>query len=132
MYAKIKNGLVDVYPYSMNELRNDNPQTSFPDVMTKDALASYGLVEVKSVEQPNADYRSNVVEGKPQLVEGTWLQTWVVTEKTAEEIKKISDSLRLRAYQKEADPLFFKWQRGEATEQEWAAKVAEIKQRFPN
>lgn len=38
---------------------------------------------------------------------------------------------RLRAYNLEADPLFFKAQRGEATQQEWLAKVAEIKARYP-
>jgi hypothetical protein len=36
---------------------------------------------------------------------------------------------RGQAYIKEADPLFFKWKRGEATEQEWLDKIAEIKAR---
>jgi hypothetical protein len=35
------------------------------------------------------------------------------------------------AYIAEADPLFFKAQRGEVTMEEWQAKVAEIKARFP-
>ena len=39
--------------------------------------------------------------------------------------------LRSGAYSDEADPLFFKSQRGEATTDEWTAKVAEIKARFP-
>ena len=38
---------------------------------------------------------------------------------------------RAVAYNSEADPLFFKAQRGEATEAEWLAKIAEIKARFP-
>jgi hypothetical protein len=38
---------------------------------------------------------------------------------------------RKAAYISEADPLFFKAQRGEATMDEWQAKVAEIKERFP-
>ena len=38
---------------------------------------------------------------------------------------------RKDAYIAEADPLFFKAQRGEATMEEWQAKVAEIKNRFP-
>jgi hypothetical protein len=38
---------------------------------------------------------------------------------------------RETAYRAEADSLFFKSQRGEATVQEWEAKVAEIKARFP-
>ena len=37
-----------------------------------------------------------------------------------------ADELRRAAYEAEADPIFFKWQRGEATEQEWLDKVAEI------
>ena len=40
-------------------------------------------------------------------------------------------TLRLAAYEAEADPLFFKSQRGEATQADWLAKVAEIKARFP-
>ena len=35
------------------------------------------------------------------------------------------------AYEKEADPLFFLIQRGEATQEEWQAKIAEIKERHP-
>jgi hypothetical protein len=41
------------------------------------------------------------------------------------------EALRRAAYQAEADPLFFKAQRGEATHEDWLAKVAEIKARFP-
>lgn len=38
---------------------------------------------------------------------------------------------RAEAYRNEADPLFFKAQRGEATMDEWLALVAEIKMRYP-
>lgn len=38
---------------------------------------------------------------------------------------------RQRAYQIEADPIFFDSQRGEKTKDEWLAKIAEIKQRYP-
>jgi len=38
---------------------------------------------------------------------------------------------RASAYTAEADPLFFKAQRGEATIEEWQAKVAEIRSRYP-
>ncbi len=44
---------------------------------------------------------------------------------------RIAEANRRAAYIAEADPLFFKAQRGEATVQEWQDKVAEIKQRFP-
>ena len=35
------------------------------------------------------------------------------------------------AYTSEADPLFFKAQRGEATIEEWETKVADIRNRYP-
>ena len=38
---------------------------------------------------------------------------------------------RANAYAQESDPLYFKAQRGEATMEEWQAKVQEIKDRFP-
>ena len=40
-------------------------------------------------------------------------------------------SLRHQAYVTESDPIFFKYQRGEATQEEWLAKVEEIKARYP-
>jgi hypothetical protein len=42
-----------------------------------------------------------------------------------------TEARRKAAYIAEADPLFFKAQRGEATLQEWQDKVAEIKARYP-
>jgi hypothetical protein len=54
-----------------------------------------------------------------------------VARLTALEPARIATENRRAAYITEADPLFFKAQRGEATMEEWQAKVAEIKQRFP-
>lgn len=39
--------------------------------------------------------------------------------------------LRRKAYAIEADPLFFKAQRGEATIEEWQQKIEEIKTIYP-
>ena len=52
---------------------------------------------------------------------------------TAEEAQKKLEQIQAQrkvAYIEEADPLFFKYQRGEATKQEWLDKVTEIKERF--
>jgi hypothetical protein len=53
-------------------------------------------------------------------------QTKLAAKKAAE-----AEANRKAAYIAEADPLFFKAQRGEATLQEWQDKIAEIKARFP-
>jgi len=42
-----------------------------------------------------------------------------------------ADANRRAAYVAEADPLFFKAQRGEVEQQVWLDKVAEIKLRYP-
>ena len=41
------------------------------------------------------------------------------------------EDARQAAYQREADPLFFRWQAGEATEADWLAKRDEIRARYP-
>jgi ABC-type Fe3+-hydroxamate transport system substrate-binding protein len=54
---------------------------------------------------------------------------WPATQITA--ANKQADQKRHADYIAEADPLFFKSQRGEATIEEWEAKVTEIKNRYP-
>ena len=54
---------------------------------------------------------------------------WPDTQKTI--ANQQADAKRHAAYVAEADPLFFKAQRGESTMADWQAKVAEIKARYP-
>jgi hypothetical protein len=110
---------------------------SFPSKMSEQAIASVGLLPLTSEPKPEVDYTKNVTEGTPILVDGNWKQVWIVTEATPQEIAEREDQkaaeneqLRSEAYRNESDPIFFKWQRGEATEQQWLAKVAEIKARY--
>ena len=49
----------------------------------------------------------------------------------AQEAYDQAQKARHGAYQAEADPLFFGWQRGENTEQDWLDKVADIRARYP-
>jgi hypothetical protein len=41
------------------------------------------------------------------------------------------EAARLTAYEQQSDPLFFKWQRGDATELEWREAVAKVKAENP-
>jgi len=54
----------------------------------------------------------------------------VETEKKEAELQQVETNRR-KAYRNESDPLYLKWQRGEATEQDWLDKVEEIRQRIP-
>ena len=80
----------------------------------------------------------NVTTGEHQVIQLTpeeIVQVQAQSEQAtqAEAQWKIDNAAQLRktAYIAEADALFFKAQRGEATMEEWQAKVAEIKARFP-
>ena len=61
-----------------------------------------------------------------------WFKTPEQVEQKAkeDELQRVENNRR-NAYRNEADPLFLKWQRNEATEQEWLDKIEEIKERFP-
>lgn len=50
---------------------------------------------------------------------------------TAPPSKEVQKEARRVAYLAEADPLFFKAQRGEALIEDWWDKIEEIKARFP-
>ena len=51
--------------------------------------------------------------------------------KSAEHKAAQAEANRKAAYIAEADPLFFRAQRGEIQEQVWLDKIAEIKARYP-
>lgn len=61
---------------------------------------------------------------------------WVVNDGVETRAEQVADprkqkKLRRMAFQAEADPLFFKWQRGEATEEDYRAAVDAVRKRFP-
>lgn len=62
---------------------------------------------------------------------GVVVSSTPLTEQQLELFRAAAKQSRRDAYAAEADPLFFKAQRGEATMEEWMAKVEEIKARFP-
>lgn len=74
-----------VYPYSVAQLKQDNPQVSFPSVISTELMAEYAMFPVESTDYPAVGFDKNVTEGQPELVDGVWKQTWVVTDATSEE-----------------------------------------------
>jgi hypothetical protein len=133
MYIKLTNGQPEAY--SIGQLRRDNPQVSFPQDIPVDTLAEYSVYPV-TPSVPPVHELNEVAEdaGFLQLADDTWTQAWRIrpmNEQELEEFAQQADENRHYAYQMEADPLFFKSQRGEATHQEWLDKVAEIKTRYP-
>lgn len=139
MYIKIKDNQIEKYPYSIDQLKQENPDTSFPANITDLTLNAFDVHKVHTTPQPQIDYTKKLTEVTPILEDGKWVQAWSVTDVSEEEIAQqqadiinITKQQRANAYRTESDPLFFKAQRGEVTMEEWLAKVAEIKARYPD
>ena len=95
MRVKITNGNVDTYPYSVGQLRRDNPNTSFPKQVPDEMLESYGIYTVVYTDMPSIDDRTQKVEqdATPSLVDGAWTIGWTTSSKTAEETQAWDDSM---------------------------------------
>ena len=95
MYVKITNGSVDTYPYSVGQLRRDNPNTSFPKQIPSEMLESYGLYTVVYTDMPSIDDRTQKAEQEatPSLLDGSWTIGWTTTDKTAEEVQQYDDGV---------------------------------------
>lgn len=131
MYIKLINNKIHSYPYSVAQLRQDNPQISFPEQVSEALLEEFDVYPVQPQPAPTVDHTKTFTEGLPELVDGVWNQTWQVTAVPVEELNQTVANLRKQAYIEEADPLFFKYQRGDATKEEWLAAVNAIKIRYP-
>lgn len=79
-----------------------------------------------------ADGSSHLMTALGPLPEDALTEKPEPTPLTPEQVAAAVASARQSAYRDESDPLFFKWQRGEATKEEWLDKVAEIKARYPD
>ena len=55
LLVKTANGQVEQFPYTLGDLRRDNPQTSFPKKIGDAILASYGIFHVMPETQPEHD-----------------------------------------------------------------------------
>ena len=67
----------------------------------------------------------------PQPTDAELQAAWDAYEAEGGYAKEEAKINRKYAYLEEADPLFYKWKRGEVAKAVWTAKVAEIKTRFP-
>lgn len=85
MYIRVRNGVAE--NYSIGQLRKDNPNTSFPKNISNAVLADWGVFPMKATPIPAIDYTKNIAEGAPTQQGGEWVQTWVVTNATAQEIQ---------------------------------------------
>lgn len=98
MYAKVNNGVIEKYPYTIGELRKDNPQTSFPAQIPDERLQEFGVFKVEAVTKPEAGFDKNVTESNPVMVDGVWKQVWIVMDASDKEHLSRIRSARAEEY----------------------------------
>lgn len=100
-YALIKNGKVIKYPYSVEQLRRDNKNISFPAVLNEDMLLDYGLHQVTHGQDPDYDKTTQKVVNSenPELIDGSWVITKKAVNLSAEEISQKEELIKLKRNQ---------------------------------
>ena len=88
MYAKVNQEGIAVYPYTIEQMYADNPDTSFPSSPSANTLGEFGVVIVEPTPKPAGDHTVNISEGVPALVNGAYTQTWLTADASSEEISE--------------------------------------------
>lgn len=83
-YVKLTDGIPA--PYTLAQLRADNPSVSFPRIPSNDTLASYGVFPCTPVGEPPAhDPNVERLDKGYAKVNGGWQEAWNLTPLTTEE-----------------------------------------------
>ena len=88
MFVKITNGTVDQYPYTIGQLRRDNPNTSFPKNIPNSTLENHGVYPVTLLGATDYDPKTQKItrDDIPVLVDGNWTITKTVVDLSADEV----------------------------------------------
>lgn len=98
------------------------------EITSVKALESGYLVN-GSITVPNDPGNRHYREVQAWIAEGNTPEP--MSQPTLAELTAQVEAQRQSAYHAESDPIFFRAQRGEATLQDWEAKVDEIRARYP-
>ncbi len=88
MYLKVSGSTI-TYPYSVQNLKNENPNISFPTIISDSLLESFNIYQV---EMKNSGYDSDdtkdVTEVTPTLSGSIYIQTYTISDADTETINK--------------------------------------------
>ena len=80
MYVKLTNNQPSKFPYTLADLRRDNPDTSFPADVTNETLASFDIYPVTATPAPEFDSKTHRVRQSVESIDGAWTQVWHLQE----------------------------------------------------
>ena len=134
-YAYVQNGVIVEGPKGLPRAWRN---TSGFNLLPPEELIALGWLPWRLVEvsAPGSSWVATTPTIEIKATEVVETQTYrqkTQEEKDEEARQQIENNRQARAeaYREEADPLFFKSERGEATREEWLAKIEEIRNRFP-
>lgn len=129
MYIKTNGAEIIKFPYFAYEAKAEGLEGS---------LESHGIFEVEILPAPSYDSIRKIQKLGTPFFEDGWKVGWDLEDRSEEEIQKniegynsLQKAKRAKAYALEADSLFFKWQREEATKEEWEAAIQAVKDKYP-
>jgi len=99
-YAKLDaDNNVERYPYTLTDLRLDNPSTSFPEYIDDETAACFGCVPVKPSEQPADTYKFNLIRTAVKK-NAKWVEKWEQEPATPEQIAERTSAFAYDARKK--------------------------------
>jgi hypothetical protein len=89
MYVLAPNQTVETFPYTIGDLRRDNPNVSFPRNLSDTTLAKWNVFRVADRPKPSFDPATqDCNQVNPTYDNNEWVTTWQVTAASADEIAK--------------------------------------------
>ena len=94
MYVKVENGVGT--EYTLRQLKQDNPNTSFPPKPSDELLAGFDIYPVLLTDPPALDEATQkAVAADPAYLDPYWVQQWdIVAKTTAEQDAYASETAR--------------------------------------
>jgi hypothetical protein len=86
------NDEIIAYPATMEALRQEFPNSSFPVEPTAEDLLPFNRFPVTAIPAPSCDPRTERTEHTPTLTDEGWQQTWTIRPATDEEISAYDQS----------------------------------------
>ena len=88
MYLKVSGSTI-TYPYSVQNLKNENPSISFPTIIADSLLESFSIYKVETKSSGyDSDDTKDVTEVTPTLSGSVYVQTYNITDADEETINK--------------------------------------------
>jgi hypothetical protein len=95
MYVKTLNNEIQDFPYSLRNLKEDNPNTSFPLKLSDELLAGWGVYRISYADRPEIQHNETIKANvAPTLIDGAWVLGWSVVLMTEEDLASEASSVR--------------------------------------